>query len=65
MKKTIKFILLAIIVGVLASASYQLYQSKIIDNEEDNSENEEYLQDEKKDDNLSLIDTKENDKKTY
>lgn len=63
MKKTIKFILLAIIVGVLASASYQLYQSKIIDNEEDNSENEEYLQDEKEDDNLSLIDTKENDKK--
>lgn len=66
MKKTLRFILLAIIVGVLVSASYQLYQYNRRDDEE-TSEQEGFIREDSEteshtgeDGDVSLIDTKDN-----
>ncbi len=55
-KKVIKFIILAVVVGILASASYQFYQYNISNNEDEKSE-EDFLNEEEEDTGLSLIET--------
>lgn len=60
MKRVIKFVVLAIVVGVIASASYQVYQYNRKDKE--TNEKEEFLKNENKtkDEDVSLVNTKDN-----
>ncbi len=56
MKKIIKFVLLAIFVGVLASASFQFYQYSLRDNKKD--DRDDYLDiEETEDGDVSIIET--------
>ena len=60
MKRVVKFVVLAIVVGVIASASYQVYQYNRKDKE--TNEKEEFLKNENKtkDEDVSLVNTKDN-----